>query len=239
MPYAKQITSWSFSRYQLWKQCPLKARLKFIDRLPEPGSAAMDRGSEIHKGIEDYIKGLITRVNKDWNPKLFGVLLKDIKSKRKRDIESVTVEDTWAFRADWSETTFDDWNNCWLRVKVDCSVVGGTEDNVVIDIYDWKTGRYRPNDEMSYAMQLDLYALGALTLYRDIKEVAVKPQLIYIDEGVQHSPATYTKTDLPRLRKEWEARVKPMLADMKFAPKPNNLCRFCHYRAGNGGPCKF
>lgn len=241
MAWAKstKITAWSFSRWSVYDLCPLKAKYKFIDKLPEPGSPAMDRGTAIHTGIDGYLKGETVRVSKDWNPKIFGDLLKGLRAKRKKDPESVTVEDTWAFRADWSETRWDDWNGCWLRVKVDCSTTDGNSDNIMVDIVDWKTGRFRPQQEAEYKLQLDLYALGALMRHQDAKEVSVSPSLVYIDEGVRHAVGTYTKTDMPRLRKEWEKRAKPMLNDTKFAPKPNRMCVYCHYRASNNGPCKY
>lgn len=239
MAQPKQITSWSYSRWNLWDQCGYKAKLKFIEKRLEPGSAAMDHGNEVHKGIETYLKGLVSRVHKDWNPNVFGALLRDLRKQRKKDPASVFIEDTWAFRDDWSETTWDDWNGCWLRVKIDCAVVMRDGDHVLVTIRDWKTGRFRKNDELGYATQLDLYALSALMKYRDAKTITVTPSLVYIDEGVEHSPRTYTKDDLKALKKEWETRVKPMLKDTKFPPKPNRWCNFCHFRAQNNGPCKF
>ena len=34
----KVLTAWSFSRWDKHAQCPLKARLSFIDKLKEPSS---------------------------------------------------------------------------------------------------------------------------------------------------------------------------------------------------------
>ena len=58
----KQITSWSFSRYSDYKLCPLKARLKHVDKHKEPQNDAMARGQAIHKLAEDYTKGSIARL---------------------------------------------------------------------------------------------------------------------------------------------------------------------------------
>lgn len=241
MAWAKpmRITSWSFSRYSVWQQCPLKAKLKFLDKLEEPGSPAMERGNDIHKGIEGYIKGATSRLNKEWNAKAFGDTLKGLRGRYKKNPSSLLVEETLAYRDDFTLTRWDDWNGCWLRVKVDVAEIDGTEDHPHISILDWKTGRYRPADESSYTLQLDLYALGALLRYPNAKDITVQPSLVYIDEGIRHTVGEYTKADLPRLKKEWLARVKPMLADTKFAPKPNRFCNYCHFRASNGGPCKF
>ena len=45
--------------------------------------------------------------------------------------------------------------------------------------------------------------------------------------------------DIPRLRKLWEGRVKPMFNDKTFKATPNSRCTYCHYRANNDGPCKY
>lgn len=239
MAQTNKITSWSYSRFGVYDLCPAKAKYKFLMKLPEPSSEAMENGNRVHKSLEGYLKGDIHRLSSSYNPKVFGDLLKKLRSKRRQDDQAVLVEDTWAYRADWSETRWDDWNYCWLRIKIDCADISGDGDDITVSIRDWKTGKFRPTDESSYGVQLDLYALGALMRYKESKEVTVLPSLVYIDAGVEHSTGVYTKKDLPRLKKEWEKRVRPMLSDTTFAPKPNNLCRFCTYRRENGGPCKF
>lgn len=239
MPQPNKITSWSFSRYGLYTLCPAKTKYKHIDRLPEPGSEALDHGNAVHKSLENYLKSAMPRPVKEHNPKVFGELLKNLRMKRKRDPHSVQLEETWAFRSDWSETVWNDWNGCWLRIKVDCADIDGDADNIEVRIYDWKTGKFRESSKADYELQLELYALGALLKFRDAKQVSVVPSLVYIDEGVQHSTGVYTLADLPRLQKEWAARAKPLLSDTTFAPRPNNLCRWCAYRKDAGGPCKF
>ena len=228
------ITSWSFSRWNTWEECGYKAKLKFLEKLPEPGSPAMDRGNLCHKALENYIKGYAAKLvlEKPCQPKAFGKLFKQLRDQRKASPSSVFVEDTFAFRSDWSETTWDSWDDCWLRVKIDCGAVNNND----IALYDWKTGRFREQNSGKYATQLGLYALGTLIKFPG---ATVTPSLVYLDEGIQYSPRTYNASDLPKLRKEWEARVAPMLKDKRFDPKPNSLCRFCTFRKDNGGPCKY
>ena len=241
MPQPEKITSWSYSRFNLWDECAFKANQKFIKKIAEPGSPQMDRGNIVHKALENYLKGYASKLvlDKQCQPKAFGTLFKKIRDKRKADPASVFVEDTFAFRSDWSETTWNDWDGCWLRVKIDCATVDGDVDDVKVHVRDWKTGRFRENDSAKYALQLDLYALGSLIKYQTAKSVTVTPSLVYLDEGIEYSPRAYDLSDLPRLKKEWSARVKPMLADTKFVPKPNNWCGRCFYRKDNGGACKF
>lgn len=234
------ITSWSFSRYNIYKQCPFKAKLLFIDKLKEPGSEAMDRGAEIHTLAEQYIKGKLARLPKELAE--FKNEFTKLKKLYTRKVPAMMVEDTWAFTKDWDETTWDDWVGCWVRIKLDCA---HEEEEGVLIVTDWKTGKYREELIPDYMEQLELYALGALLMMPHIHSVNVR--LAFLDVPKMHpepdEPLIFTQADLPKLKKLWEKRVKPMLADKKFAPRPNDKCRWCHFRAGNkangGGQCKY
>ena len=232
----RSLTSWSFSRFSVYDQCPAKAKYAFIDKIKEPPNSAMDRGNEIHKMAEAYIKGEGRYVPKEL--KLVDTELKAMRAAKKHDDTSVVVETTWAFTQDWKVTTWDDWRGCALRVKVDVAQLVGQ--NVLI-ITDWKTGKFRPDRHQEYMNQIELYALGGLKYYGS-QVATIRPRLIYTDQGQIYpddGQLVYSHKDVPRLQKSWEARTKPMLKDTTFAPKPSNLCRWCHYRKENGGPCKF
>lgn len=245
----KTITSWSFSRYSDYKQCPLKAKLKHIDKIKEPPNEAMARGADIHTMAEDYIKGKIARLPKELKGveatiKELRALYKKLMAKKTTQSDMV-VEDNWAFTKDWDQTRWDDWVHCWVRIKLDCAYIVKYVDKTVLIVRDWKTGKFREEKNEEYVEQLELYALAALILYPHVDEV--QPILDYVDLGVVYPPANkplvYTQKDLPRLKKLWEKRTKAMLSDTRFAPRPNNLCKWCHFRknnAGNGGgQCKF
>lgn len=236
MAYVKRFTSWSFSRYSDYKQCPAKAKYKHLDKLAEPPNDAMRRGSDIHKLAEQYIKGLIPKLPKELH--LFKSTFEVLKKRFKKRTLLTVVEDSWAFTKDWIQTKWDDWANCWLRIKLDLAyeIVDG-----VMIITDWKTGKFRPDQNEAYLEQLQLYVIPAFLLYPHLKEV--RPQLVYLDTGdifpPDDDPLVYTPEDVPKLQAVWAKRTKAMLNDTKFAPRPNDKCRWCHYRKDNGGPCKF
>lgn len=239
MAWAKetQIKAWSFSRYNLYKQCPLKLKLSAIDKIKEPKSAPMERGTAIHKLAEDYLKGVTRTVPKEL--KLVSDELKRLRAIVKKE-PAAKVEDTWAFRSDWTQTRWDDWSGCWVRIKLD---VSHPEDNV-ITVTDWKTGKFRQDNLQEYLEQLDLYGLSALLVYAGRPGLVVRPRLVYTDFPVVHpSPVDYTPKDLPKLKKTWIARTRPMLNDKVFAPKPNQYCYSCYFRKDNkaagGGQCPY
>lgn len=250
MAWAKptQITAWSFSRYSQYKKCPLAAKFAFIDKIKQPQNDAMARGDAIHKIAEAYIKGTSPgKVPEELGH--FPNFFKKMRQLYKKKPELITVEDTWAFRKDWSRTTWNDWAGCWVRIKLDLSWI----DVTTVAIVDHKTGKFSPQYNVEeYMEQLDLYATGALLIYAHLgPDLKVIPALHFLDhEVIYPEPGStgvrvYTPADLPRLKKEWEKRTKPMLNDKTFAPKPNSLCGWCYFgQAGKikqGGPglCKF
>ncbi len=233
------LTSWSFSRWSDYEQCPFKFKLKHIDKLKEPKNAAMERGNVIHQLAEDYVKGKLKKMP----PELvkFKKRFEERKAQyTKRSIINI-VEDQWAFTKAWVRTKWDDWKLCWLRIKLDHAV---SVDGSTMVITDYKTGQFRMSDVEKYEMQLELYVLACFLLHPFIQ--VVKPRLEFLDLGVTFPSApvdverlTFTREDLPRLQAEWEARIQPMFKDTIYAPKPNRFCNWCHFRKANGGPCKF
>lgn len=244
----KKLTSWSYSRYTTYISCPLKAKLSYIDKLgPTEKPPAMERGNVIHKLAEDYLKGNITRLPKEL--KSFEAEFKRLRAKRKKDEKSVLVEESWTFTDRYQPTAWNDWNNAWLRVKMDI----GERTGDVVEITDVKTGKYRPDNIADYLDQQEIYALGALIIYGPlIPNIQVRARLMYVDYGVEYpkkgseQDRVWTMADLEGLKKAWEKRVKPLLNDQTFAPRPHKWCYSCHFRKDNvaesmtgGGRCKF
>ncbi len=231
----KPPTAWSFSRLGDYNQCPAKFKYKHLMKMQEPPSAAMQRGTDIHTMAENYLKGTLPKLP----PELkllkdeFTLLRKLYKSKKL----PMVIEDNWAFTKDWEQTQWNDWQNCFVRIKLDAAHFID-EGNVLI-VTDWKTGKYRPDDNDAYMQQLELYALAAMLIYPNLQ--CVRPRLGYIDAGewFPKTPVEYTRADIPELKKLWAQRVKPMFNDKRWAPKPNRFCMWCHYRKDNNGPCQY
>lgn len=221
-----RITAWSYSRWRDYQQCPFKTKLKVIDKRKEPGSPAMDRGGDIHKKAELYVKGELIRF-----PKELENFKDDIKHLRKIKAHA---EDQWSFNAKWQLT---EWmaEDIYLRMKLDVFY----QDGDTLVVIDYKTGKQRPEQDET---QLKLYALAGL-LVSEAEGWGVEKvrcELWYLDHEKDNRPTLLVdKTELLPLKKFWLGAVKPMLADTRFAPKPGNYCRWCHFRKANGGPCAF
>ncbi len=247
MAYVKTVKSWSFSRLTDYDSsvggCAYRFKLKHLDKLPEKKGEALERGSAIHEMAEKYIVGEGRKLPEELGR--FADFFKTLRDARKSTPAFVLVEQMWGFTRDWKECAWDDWSNCWLRVKMDCAWAYTEDGRVIVDVDDWKTGKFRVEKNSEYMMQLELYALACLIRFAEFGDVEVRPRLTYLDAGVTFPAAddprvVYTTKDLPRLKKTWEGRVKKMFADTVFKPEPSaNACRFCNWKAALGGPCQF
>lgn len=262
---AQPLRSWSPSTLKAYEECALRLRYEKIERLcqkcfggevvkrngvqactkcrqpPPPEGEALAKGNVIHKAAELYIRGLppynaaspkIPDGLK--NPKV-AKLLKVLRQGYKDRVVRVELE--LAFTSMWKPT---DWrsSDAWVRMKMDVIHLAG---GGVVRVLDWKTGRFKPGD---FEDPLNTYAVGALTAGLGQRAEA---QLVFTEEG-QFVPKTAPKAgdagwldvkDLKKAQKEWEARVKPMLTDTSFSPRPGDYCRYCPFSRNKGGPCEF
>ena len=241
-----QIKSWSFTRYWDYKLCPRKAKLKYLDKIEEPPNDAMARGAEIGQVAEAYIKGTVAKFADGTEydgtkPRMPAVLekfadeFKKLRALYKKSSRYVVVEESWAFTKVWGKTLWNDWDGCVVRIKMDA----GHRDGKTMILRDWKTGKYRAEKREEYVEQLELYALAALLNDPFVEKVVA--YLCYLDAGVTFPVAgtddekrlTFTRADIPKLKKTWDKRTRAMLLDKSFAPRPNEKCRWCHYRKEN------
>ena len=219
---APLIQQWSYSRFTTYTECPLKARLKFIERLKEPGNEAMDRGTKLHNLAELYLK----------EPAPMYAVLPDELAQLREPLkcakeQGAEAELELAFNRAWEPVGWFD-KSCWLRVKADI-VIGPVGDDLTI--VDLKTGKQR-----DYTKQLELYALAAFKQWPELQHVMA--EVWYIDHGTVEA-VEFNRGQEADLTAAWEAAVKPMLSDDIYAPRPGQYCRWCHFRKMNGGPCKL
>lgn len=222
---ASKITSWSFSRWNVYETCPAQAKYKFIDKLPEEEGPALARGTAIHAKAASYVdarKGALPLELK---------LLKDyFQDLRKLGGAS---ELQWAFDSSWQRVEWFS-KDAWCRVMID-RFVYATPKKKTARVVDYKTGKIRGE----YVEQLELYQVAGLLGDPEANEVAA--ELAFVDQGkiLPEKPAIVKKAQLAKLQKKWEQRVKPMLNDTVFAPRPGNHCRFCSFSSLRKGPCRY
>lgn len=212
----KQFITWSYSQVSCWQQCPHRARLQYLEKIPTPTAPALLRGSSIHKEAEDYLTGK-TEILSD-NLRLLESNFVKLR-KREPDVELV-----WAFDRNW-EPCEPFGKDRWLKVILDVHFSTGKTATVI----DHKTGKVRSD---AHQKQMGLYALAAMI--HGAKKV--NTELWYLDYGrvAKHS---YGEHEVGEMKRQWESVVRFMEADTIFAKKPSPLCGWCPFH--NTQHCEF
>ena len=227
-----KIRSWSYSRLLDFEACPLMAKLKIIDKIPEPERPlppgktehANDRGTRVHNECELYVRG---EGPLPQEARYFEDEFKSLAAKFKKGM--VSLEGEWGFDKNWQSV---DWKLAWLRVKLDANIhLSNTHAAVV----DYKTGRKFGN-EVKHGEQLQMYALAVFLRYPQVEHVTA--ELWYLDVN------DLTRLDVTRpigLRqlKPFDKRGRKMTEATEFPANPNaHSCRYCPYHPAKGtGDC--
>ena len=220
------IKSWSFSRMQAFEQCPYRAKLQWLDKIPDntPRPAA-DRGTQIHQEAEDYVTG---KSGFTHNLRFFEQDLTALK--KHYDQGRVTCEEEWGFDNQWCVS---DWRTAWLRLKCDAVCHLSPTHLAVID---YKTGK-RFGNELKHAEQLQLYALTALIRYEEVEQVTC--ELWYIDQN-ELASFDMKRTQLGKYLRLFDRKGQAFTNETRFKPNPNIFsCKYCPYRPDRQGDCKF
>lgn len=223
------ITAWSYSRLALYELCPLKFKLQNIDKVPTAGSPAMERGDKIHKGVAAFLQGKNDTLPAD--AMVFDNMTNLIQQIKGFGASNIQIEQQWGFRGDWKPCGWFDRGNdkVFFRSVLDAGVM---YEDLTFEGIDWKTGKkYGSNME-----QMETQAIAAFNKFPPITHFTAR--LAYLDQGefeFEEFPATAKVS----LQNKWAKRVKPMMTDEVFAPRPNDKCRFCDFSRNKGGQCAF
>jgi len=239
------------SRAADFMTCPLLYRFRVIDRLPEPPSTAMARGTLVHAVLERLFdlpaadrtpQAARALENPEWDrlataePDLAALFPDD--AERAEWLQSATatldayftLEDPRrlepAERESYVETTLD--SGLRLRGYIDRLDVAPSGD---IRIVDYKTGRApREAYEASALFQMKFYAL---VIWRLRGQVPRLLQLMYLAEGEVLRYAPEASDLLATERKVtalWQA-IERARATGDWRPRPSRLCEWCNHKA--------
>lgn len=211
---------WGYSKLETFEKCPQKFEFQFIQKLAQPGSPAMERGSKMHENIESYLNG--------WVPELlpecqsFQEAIDSLKAEKYVAEQAIGLDKDWNKLPDWFH------KSTWIRAKADAMYVSGGK----LVVIDFKSGKYRvPSTD-----QVELYAIVGGALYPEVSQVVA--EYWYLDSGTVYS-REYTQPELLALRAKFERRVAPMYVNTAWNPQPSMECRWCPYSKVKGGKCKF
>lgn len=220
------IKSASYSRLLDFETCPLRAKLKHVDRIPEEKSEAADRGTAIHQLAEDFVGGKI----KSLPPELRKFSDEFLALRERFKEKKVSLEGDWGFDRDWAVTS---WKDAWMRIKLDARVSLSKKHSVVVD---YKTGK-RFGNEVKHGEQVALYGLAELLREPDVEQVTVELWYLDIDDMVS---TLFSREQLFRHLPQFEKRLKKMTTATEFPANPNVFsCKWCPYGPAKGGQCEF
>lgn len=211
---------WGYSKLETFEKCPAKFQYQFMQKLPQPGSPAMERGQKMHESIEAYLQGWI----KELIPEClsFKEAIDGLKAENFVAEQAIGLDKAWAKLPDWFDKT------TWIRAKADAMYVSGSK----LVVIDFKSGKYRvPSTD-----QVELYAIVGGALYPEVAQVTA--EYWYLDTGSTYS-RDYTQAELLELRKKFERRVAPMYTNEVWSPEPSMECRYCPYSKTKGGKCVY
>jgi RecB family exonuclease len=220
------LTAWSYSRLSTYEKCALQAKLKYIDKLPEPPSDALERGSEAHDVLAQYLRGDRPESAEIPGWAHFGSLLSDLRALEPQ------VEQQWGFNRAWEPTGWFG-KDTWFRSVLDAALVYGDD---IGDVIDFKTGKPYPQDT---AKQAELYAISMVRRYPALTHVTVR--FWYVDPAQRGAEAVYrfSREQAEAAVSKWEKKAERMLSDEIMAPRPGEHCKWCPFAKTKGGPCKY
>lgn len=223
--------NWSFSKLMAYEACPMRVKLKYIERLPElppKADSPLERGSRVHERYEKFIKGEGPMDTEAKASADFDELMERLALLYKHGM--ATAEDDWLFDRDWNVCSR---NDVWLWAKLDASVTD--EENGTVIAIDFKTGKslYK---KIEHIQQVQLYAAVSALKYEWAE--TIHAELWYVDEG--HTLcATFTQEEALKFVGRFDQRAQRMYDDKVFRPNPNVItCKWCAYGPKNGtGAC--
>ena len=225
-PKKKRPFYWSYSALTAYETCALKRKFQ-LDKAPRPQNKYLERGIAIHKLGEQFLKGELKKVPKEY--KLFAKPLTELRKL------GAQAELELAFTRKWELT---EWfgERTWFRCKLDVQHDIPTPRPVLrpnLRLIDFKTGR--PKD---YPEQERLTVMAALLAAPE--SLGATFEFWYLDHGVilPKKPKLYLRKNMLRgTMKEFEIRAARMEKEKKFLPKKGAHCSFCDYSKRKGGPC--
>lgn len=226
------IKTTSFSRLQDFEKCKYLAKLKYVDKVPEPARPlppgktehANDRGTRIHENAEHYVRGNVELL------KELAPFKEDFDELRSLYAEgAVTLEGEWAVDKDWNPVAWAS-DTAWCRMKLDAMVLTSPTSARVID---YKTGK-RYGNEVKHTEQGQLYQLATFLRFPDLQHITV--EFWYTDLG-ERDIKQYMRVQGISYFDKYHKRFAAMTDCMDFPPNPNAFsCRWCPYK---GGACEY
>lgn len=215
-----------------FEKCKYLAKLKYVDRIPEPARPfpagksehANDRGTRVHDGAELYVKGGVELI------KELAHLKPDFDELRSLYATgAVTLEGEWAVDHNWAPVAWKS-DDAWCRMKLDVMVALNSATARVID---YKTGK-RYGNEVKHTEQGQIYQLATFLRFPELQHITV--EFWYVDLN-EKDIKQYVREQGMAYFDKYNKRLSAISDCEEFKPNPNAYsCKWCPYK---GNACEF
>ena len=219
----------SHSRLSDFNQCPLKFKLKYIDKHPafkiddNNKSVHLQRGENVHKALETYLikrkSGLEANFEYSKNlPEVNNTIPLIENYIQFFGLDNMHPERQICIGSNWGEL---EWFSRSAYYRAIFDVIGIGSD--IAFIGDYKTGKFTDYTPKSGYGQLELSAGIALSIF-DVEKVST--QYMYVDHK-QTVKKDYTQADKSRIMTHFIAEHEKVNAEVNYDPCKNQFCRWC------------
>ncbi len=222
----------SKSQIGIFCQCPWRWKLQYLDQTPQKPSKHLQRGSKIHKDIENFYKNIQLEKTGKEIPEI--ITKKDIKNIKKfvnferQRIKSCVDKkgkfDIKYFKPLAQELAVKN-KDMMMRGFIDAIYINTEDDGLII--IDWKSGKYRPYNLSEYRFELAVYK-ELLEKSNKLNYGKVKYWGIYFVDADRLFFEKVKPITIKAMYKKVE-RVRKEIESGKYPCKPGVLCRWCDY----------
>ena len=214
----------SWSRIDLYRQCPKKFKATHIDKVIEfdDSNPALQKGKKIHKELEDYTNWMN---DPDGDPPKMVQAAKNavpILKRLKAKTGHVYPEKQLALTHNWEKT---DWFSSTEVLRYRAIIDALAFDGDTLIVIDHKSGKVREYTE-DFG-QLHLTAAILLSLYPKMQKVECSYLFV---EHKKTAKITITRSQLKPLMEQFDAEWEQVNAETEWAPKKNRYCNWCQIK---------
>lgn len=215
----------SYSSIATFKQCPAKWNWTYRDRFPHTRetSPQMERGTDIHNSVEEYLKGTTEFLHADIHQD-YGQFMMTLRE----NYTDIRTEFKWGITREFESCGYSD-ANAMLHGFFDLMIVPETENLL---IYEWKTGKSYPE----HIDQAWMYSVAGLSMFPE--KTGVETTLTYFDQH-DFKKIYYPQGMMGNYKPSLLRQIDQIESTTEFIPMPSWKCRYCPFSRHNGGPCAF
>lgn len=234
-----KFTPYSFSKIQVYKQCPNKFNLSYIQKIKYYNeSLALEKGSFLHQQIEDYFNDEITLFNfklhntsqiQELNTLSSGIIesskIKTITKYKNNPRFKIYIEDSLGFELQNKQLKVINYKKSSVMFKgfIDFYMLDSKTNTGII--IDWKSGKV-PQKQYTNNTQLKLYGLYIFLKYPNINNIKI--QFYYLEHDFTKE-WILTRNCSNDIQDKLLNDINEIETDVTFNKKYSPLCRYCDY----------